>query len=114
MNALGLRLVLVLAAGCTNGETRAGTVGDGKELYAKLCATCHGATGRPDATMAARLGVRDLTSPELRARMTPLLVENQIRAGSPNKLMPAFAGALSDAQIKAIAGYVADPSFVSR
>ena len=38
--------------------------------------------------------------------MTPALVENQVRHGSKNKLMPAFEGALTDAQIKAVAAYV--------
>jgi mono/diheme cytochrome c family protein len=87
---------------------------DGADLYGKFCATCHGVTGKPDATMVAKLGVRDLTSPELRARVTPALVDYQIRAGSQNKLMPSFAGAFTDEQIKAIAEYVASPNFVTR
>ena len=61
--------------------------------------------------MIAHLGVRDLTSAEFRARVTPALVEAQIRGGSKNKLMPAFEGALSDAQIKAVAAYVASSAF---
>ncbi|MBS1118795.1 MAG: cytochrome c class [Deltaproteobacteria bacterium] len=82
-------------------------------MFGTYCAACHGANGQPPAAMAARLGVRDLTSPELRGRVTPALVENQVRKGSANKLMPAFEGAISDAQIKAVAAWVAGPSFVS-
>ena len=106
-------LSLVLVAACSAQE-QAGSSVDGAELYGKFCATCHGVTGKPDPTMAARLNVRDLTSPELRARVTPALVDYQIRTGSPNKLMPSFAGAFSEAQIKAIAEYVASPQFLSR
>jgi mono/diheme cytochrome c family protein len=105
--------LLIFLAACPASES-AGTSVDGAELYAKFCSTCHGVTGKPDATMSARLGVRDLTSPELRARVTPALIEAQVRKGSQNKLMPAFEGAFTDEQIKAISAYVASPKFLSR
>jgi mono/diheme cytochrome c family protein len=85
---------------------------DGPRVFASMCATCHGDRGKPSEAMAARLGVRDLTAAEFRARVTPALVEKQVRGGSANKLMPAFAGALSEAQIASVAGYVADAGFV--
>lgn len=77
-----------------------------------MCATCHGPQGHPTEAMVARLNVRDLTAAEFRAKVTPALVENQIRKGSQNKLMPSFEGALDDAAIKAVAEYVASPRFV--
>jgi len=104
-------LVVALIAGCDSQTPATGT--DGPALFAKLCTTCHGADGRPSDVMVARLGVRDLTSPELRARITPALVEHQVRKGSANKLMPAFEGLLDDAQIRAVAAYVAAPDFVT-
>ena len=55
-----------------------------------------------------------MTPPEFRARVAasgPGLVEQQVRHGSKNKLMPAFEGAISDAQIRAVAAYVAAPGF---
>jgi mono/diheme cytochrome c family protein len=107
-------LCLIFVAACSGQGSAAGEGIDGADLYAKFCSTCHGPGGKPDATMVARLGVRDLTSPELRARVTPALVEAQVRTGSQNKLMPAFAGAFTDEQIKAIAVYVASPRFPAR
>jgi len=101
-------------AGCRRGE--AGTAGepvDGRAVFQTMCTSCHGPDGRPPEAMVARLGVRDLTAPELRARVTPMLVETQVRNGSKNKLMPSFAGAISDAQIAAVAAYVASPQFVA-
>lgn len=92
----------------------AGGSKDGATVFGTLCATCHGPDGRPPAAMVARLGVRDLTAPEFRARVAasgPGLVEQQVRHGSQNKLMPAFEGAISDAQIRAVAAYVASPAF---
>ena len=56
--------------------------------------------------MVAQLGVRDLRAAEFRRRATVATVENQIRRGSANKLMPAFAGALAEEQITALARYV--------
>jgi mono/diheme cytochrome c family protein len=109
-------LALLVWSACSRGA--AGAAGaddsaDGRAVFQTMCATCHGADGRPPAAMAARLGVRDLTAPELRARVTPGLVEAQVRAGSKNKLMPSFAGAISDAQIAAVAAYVASPQFAA-
>jgi mono/diheme cytochrome c family protein len=86
----------------------------GPAVFAAMCASCHGPDGRPPAAMVARLGIRDLTAAEFRARVTPGLVEQQVRTGSKNKLMPSFAGVLDDAQIKAIAAYIASPQFVAR
>jgi mono/diheme cytochrome c family protein len=100
------------AAGCSSDAT-GGSV-DGAELFAKLCSACHGPNGKPPAAMELRLGVRDLTAPEMRAKITPELVEQQIRRGSPNGLMPAFQDLLKPAQLKALSEYVASPEFLGK
>lgn len=110
MTAVKAWILLALLAAC--GQKAAGGSTDGAELYRAMCASCHGETGKPPEAMAVRMNVRDLTSTELRARITPELVEKQIRTGSENKLMPSFEGALSDEQIKALATYVASPAFL--
>jgi mono/diheme cytochrome c family protein len=107
---IALALLAALAA-CSADATGGAT--EGPPLFAKLCSACHGPTGKPPAAMELRLGVRDLTAPELRARITPELVERQVRRGSENKLMPSFVGLASDAQIKALAAYVASPAFLA-
>ena len=103
-------VALALALVACGGDVAGGSV-DGATVFASGCATCHGPAGKPSEQMLAHLGVRDLTTPEFRARVTPALVEAQVRSGSKNKLMPAFEGALSDAQIKAVARFVASPKF---
>jgi mono/diheme cytochrome c family protein len=105
-------ILLAFVAGCE--QQVAGGSSDGAQIYQSICAACHGAKGKPDASMVARLNVRDLTSVELRARITPKLVEGQVRKGSDNKLMPAFEGALTDEQIRAVAAYVASSEFLAR
>ena len=99
--------------GCDREPGGGGKPVTGRAVFELLCATCHGPDGRPPEAMVVRLGVRDLTSSEFRARVTPGLVEQQVRKGSKNKLMPAFEGALDDAQIKAVAAYVASPQFLA-
>lgn len=109
MKLLGLVAALALVA--CKADATDGSV-EGPKIFATMCASCHGPTGKPTEAMAARLNVRDLTSAELRARVTPELVENQVRKGSANKLMPALEGALTDQQIKAVSAWVASPEFL--
>jgi cytochrome c oxidase cbb3-type subunit 3 len=104
-------LLFAMLAAC-NGNP-AGDAKGGAQVFSSVCATCHGPSGKPTEAMVSRLNVRDLTAPEFRARVTPQLVEAQVRNGSQNKLMPAFQGALNDAQIKAVAAYVASSGFSS-
>ncbi len=106
-------LILVLAATACKADASDGSV-EGPKIFETMCASCHGPTGKPTEAMAARLNVRDLTSPELRSRVTPELVEKQVRKGSDNKLMPALEGALTDAQIKAVSAFVASKKFLDR
>ena len=104
---------LVVAAACA-ACTSTADLKDGRQVYDMVCVTCHGPTGTPDATMVAKLGVKDLRAPELRAKITTYMVENQVKHGSKNKQMPAFEGALSDVQIKAVADYVSSPAFLDK
>ncbi len=110
MIRLALAALCVAALGCNP----AGNSTEGPQVFANICATCHGPTGKPNEVMIAKLGVHDLTAPDFRKRVTPELVEHQIRTGSANKLMPALGGALTDAQIAAVAAFVASESFVNR
>ena len=110
--ALRVGVVLALAALAACGNPAADAK-DGAAVFDKLCTSCHGPDGRPPPSMVARLGVRDLTEPEFRARVTPALVEHQVRGGSKSKLMPSFEGVISDAQIAAVSAYDASPQFLA-
>jgi mono/diheme cytochrome c family protein len=95
---------LALVAGCD--RTVAGGSTDGAKVFAAACATCHGATGKPPPQMVDQLGVRDLTGAEFKARRSKELVMGQVRRGSANGRMPAFTGALTEAQTDAVTAYV--------
>ena len=99
-------IVVALAGACSDPGT------DGAKVFGAVCATCHGPTGKPNEMMVAKLGVKDLTSPALRKTLTAERVADQVRNGSQNHAMPAFATALSSAQIEAVAKYVASEQFV--
>ncbi len=105
-------VLLAFAAACGSDPT-GGSV-DGETVYQSMCSSCHGPTGKPTAAMAARLSVRDLTDPVVRIKLTPAVVEAQVRNGSTNKLMPSFSGAMTEEQIKAVAAHVASPRFLQR
>jgi mono/diheme cytochrome c family protein len=107
-----LTLLLFALVACKADATD-GSV-EGPKIFETMCSSCHGPKGKPPEAMVARLGVRDLTSAELRARVSVALVEQQVRNGSANKLMPALEGALTDAQIKAVSAWVASPQFVKQ
>jgi mono/diheme cytochrome c family protein len=101
-----------MLVGCDSGVANDSV--DGAQVFANTCAVCHGAHGKPDAGMVARIGVKDLTAADERAKFVPGFVENQVRNGSKNKLMPGFGGALRDEQISAVAAYVVSPRFVAQ
>jgi mono/diheme cytochrome c family protein len=103
---------LALAIGCN--PMPGSSSQDGRTIYQELCARCHGPDGKPPEVMAERLGVRDLSAGEFRVRVEklgPAMVAQQVRDGSKAKLMPSFAGVLDDAQITAVAEFVASPQF---
>ena len=97
--------VLALAAAACDRQVAGGST-DGAKVFAAACARCHGAAGKPPQQMKDQLGVRDLTATEFIARRDRDLVENQIRRGAASGRMPAFTGALTDAQIVAVTAYV--------
>ncbi|MBI3563911.1 MAG: cytochrome c [Elusimicrobia bacterium] len=78
-----------------------------KELFAKKCASCHGADGKGKAAMAKMFKVKpeelDLTSAEF-AKVSDADATKLITDGK-NK-MPAFKGKLKDAEIAGVLSYV--------
>ena len=105
-----IRLAFFCIAGllCTAGCDRkiAGGRVDGAAIYSEVCARCHGPGGVPEPTMVARIGVRPLTSERVRTELTDSDLKKQIWEGSKDRQMPAFAGALSEAQVDAVIAYV--------
>lgn len=94
--------VLYLLAAC--GERSVDEIKLGDEVFANVCARCHGQDGR--GGLAAQNGVRprDLTDPYWHASVGDGQIEAIIRTGKT--VMPAFQPALSNESIRAVVGKV--------
>jgi len=75
---------------------------DGKEVFAKQCASCHGPDGKAQTPIARKLGVKDLTQ----SKLTEAEIEKQIvegkRGDDGKEKMPSFKGKLSTDEIKSL------------
>jgi mono/diheme cytochrome c family protein len=77
------------------------SVANGTALFAKQCASCHGAGGKGDGTMAAKLKTKplDLTDAEWKHGPTDGEIFTLIRDGATSAGMKAYRGALTDRQM---------------
>lgn len=65
----------------------------GASLFARVCAGCHGFTGRDGIRAGYRVPPRDLTDPKLYATLTDAQIKDVIRNGKGQ--MPPFGRALT-------------------
>lgn len=79
----------------------------GKRLYEKLCAQCHGRSGRPNDEVSQLLkpAPADLTKLELPEHGSDNLLRKRIGSGTSNNKLH-YEGGLSEEQISALAAYV--------
>lgn len=78
----------------------AASAADGKELYGKRCAGCHGADGAGKTTMGEKMGVPTLVGTKLSAAELAAVI------GDGRKKMPAYKEKLAADELKAVADYV--------
>ena len=83
--------------------------GDAKDLYDQTCTKCHGADGKGDTKMGAKLGVKDFTDAKVQADLKDDAAFKALKEGLKNDdgktLMKPF-DQLSDDDIKALVAYV--------
>ncbi len=75
----------------------------GGDLYKAKCAMCHGLSGQADTPMAKKLGVKNLSSPEVQ-KQTDAQLAQTIAKGKGK--MPSFAGKLDDDKVKLVIGHI--------
>jgi cbb3-type cytochrome c oxidase subunit III len=88
-----------VAAANANQPAKATSGNDTAKTFNEKCAMCHGEDGKGKTK-----GTPDLTNAEWQKKETDAEFTEMIKAGK--KPMPAFAGKLSDEEIKALVGYV--------
>ena len=78
--------------------------------WAKNCAACHGKDGAGHTKTGRMVKVKDMTDAQYQKTFTDEQAANQIKNGfkdaTGKEKMKAFGDALSDAEIKALVGYV--------
>jgi mono/diheme cytochrome c family protein len=82
---------------------------DPKTNWENNCAQCHGRDGRADTKMGKQVGAKDLTDPKVQAAFTDAKATQSIKEGvkqNGKTTMKAFAGKLTDDEIKALVAYV--------
>lgn len=117
LSASALAVVLMLAAGTANGQEKpkgkpwpatdaamkmknpvkadAASIGEGKELFAQHCKSCHGAKGKGDGAKAEKIDIScgDFTSAEFAKASDGELFWKTTEGRKP---MPSFKEKLSD------------------
>jgi mono/diheme cytochrome c family protein len=77
-----------------------------EDLFNKACAPCHGKDGKANTLAGKKAGAKDLSI----SKTTSSEIEKQITEGKADTKgsikMPAFAGKITPAEIKALAEYV--------
>jgi cytochrome c6 len=82
---------------------------DAKTNWANNCAQCHGSTGKGDTKMGQMVGAMDLTDPKKQASFSDPKATEAIKNGvkqNGKTTMKAFAGKLTNDEIKALVAYV--------
>ena len=103
--SLGLAAGLLLAA--TAGTANAA---DAAALWSKNCQSCHGPDGKGKTKMGEKLHVKDMTSAEIKGKMTREKVIEAItkgvkEEGSDKLAMKAYAEKLKPDEIEALADH---------
>jgi cytochrome c oxidase cbb3-type subunit 3 len=99
---VALGILALVGAGASQAQQAA----DGAQLYARNCASCHGASGVPNPAMVRSLGAMpDLSDARVLAALADTTIANAITAGK-GRGMPAYRGRLTAEQIQAVIAYV--------
>lgn len=102
--AIAVLLVLPLVLITTSqGEEAKGDAANGKTLYAKGCAKCHGANGVGNPGLAKALGVaiRPLSDPEVQTKSDEQLAKESIEGVGKMKAVSGMTVAKEGADIVA-------------
>lgn len=104
-----MKKTLLLAAMFGLAATLTSMGAEAKENWDTLCAKCHGAEGKGDTKMGAKLGCKDLTDAKVQAEIKDDAAAKSIKEGlksSDDKTLMKPFDTLSDAEIKALVAYV--------
>ena len=82
---------------------------DAKAIYEKDCAKCHGADGKGQTKMGAKLGIKDYTDAKVQAELKDDVAIKAIKEGlkdKDGKVLMKPAEGLSDDDVKGLVAYM--------
>ncbi|MEI6196576.1 MAG: cytochrome c [Verrucomicrobiota bacterium] len=104
-----MKKILLLAAMFGLAATLSTKGAEAKENWTTLCAKCHGADGKSDTKIGAKLGAKNFTDATVQASFKDEEAFKAIKEGKKDKedktLMKPF-DTLSDDEVKALVAYV--------
>ncbi len=104
-----MKKIILIAAVLGLAAALSAKAADAKENYDNLCAKCHGAEGKGDTKMGAKLGCKDFTDAKVQADIKDDAAAKAIKEGlksSEDKTLMKPFDTLSDDEIKALVAYV--------
>jgi mono/diheme cytochrome c family protein len=104
-----MRTTLAIAFSLLLATSMSLRAADAKANWDANCAQCHGKDGKADTKMGKQLNAKDLTDPKVQAAFTDAKATESIKNGvkeNGKTTMKAFAGKLTDDEIKALVAYV--------
>jgi mono/diheme cytochrome c family protein len=97
-------LIAVVAAATVSARAA-----DGKEVYEKSCAKCHGADGKGQTMMGKKVGAKDYTDAKVQDALTDAAAIKGVKEGVKDKdgkeVMKPTDG-ISDEDAKAVVAYM--------
>lgn len=102
---LGWHLAVTTAAPVPAPATGSGPI-DGRRLFLKNCAPCHGPDGRARTPAARKLGVKDLTVNRLEDAQIRQQIREGVQATGTSGKMPAFKESFHDEELSALVAEV--------
>jgi cytochrome c553 len=104
-----MKKIILLAAMFGVAATLSMKAAEAKENWDTLCAKCHGAEGKGDTKIGAKLGCRDFTDPKVQADIKDdaafKALKEGLKSDDGKTLMKPFEQ-LTDDEIKALVAYV--------
>jgi cytochrome c553 len=104
-----MKKILTLTIATFAAAAISASAADGKALYEKDCAKCHGADGKGQTKMGQKMGAKDYTDAKVQAEMKDDAAFKAIKEGlkdKEGKVLMKPAEGTSDEDIKAMIAYM--------